>query len=54
LRAQWLGSLGAATSVSNYEADVETTLDALAAHLERHVAIDRILELAREPLLTVR
>jgi adenosylcobyric acid synthase len=54
LRAQWLASLGASASVSDYEADVETTLDALAVHLERHVAIDRILELAREPLLTVR
>jgi adenosylcobyric acid synthase len=54
LRAQWLASLDATTSVSDYEGDVETTLDALAAHLERHVAIDRILELAREPVLTVR
>ena len=54
LRAQWLASLGGATFVSDYEADVETTLDALAAHLERHVAIERILELAREPVLTVR
>ena len=54
LRAQWLASLGATTSVSDYETDVETTLDALAAHLERHVMIDRILELAREPVLAIR
>jgi adenosylcobyric acid synthase len=54
LRARWLASLDATTSVSDYEADVETTLNALAAHLERHVMIDRILELAREPVLTVR
>jgi len=51
LRAHWLASLGAASTVSDYEADVETTLDALAAHLERHVTIDRILQLAREPIL---
>jgi adenosylcobyric acid synthase len=49
LRAQWLASLGAESAVIDYEAEVETTLDKLAAHLERHVAIDRILELAREP-----
>jgi len=54
LRAQWLASLGADVSLFDYEADVETTLDALAAHLERYVAIDRILELAREPVFSVR
>jgi adenosylcobyric acid synthase len=30
----------------NFDARVETTLDALADHLERHVAIDRIWEIA--------
>jgi adenosylcobyric acid synthase len=54
LRAQWLASLGAATSVSDYEADVDRTLDALAVHLERYLDVDRILELAREPVMTVR
>lgn len=51
LRTQWLASLGVAASVSDYEADVDTTLDALAAHLEQHLDIDLILELAREPIL---
>jgi adenosylcobyric acid synthase len=54
LRAQWLASLGTASGVTDYEADLDTTLDALAAHLERHVMIDRILELARKPDLAVR
>ena len=53
LRAQWLASLGAESAVLDYEADVETTLDKLAAHLERHVAIDRILQLAREPAIAI-
>jgi adenosylcobyric acid synthase len=30
----------------NFESRIDATLDALADHLERHVAIDRILELA--------
>jgi adenosylcobyric acid synthase len=51
LRAHWLDMLGTASTIRDYDADVETTLDALAAHLERHVNIDRILELAREPVL---
>jgi adenosylcobyric acid synthase len=54
LRAQWLASLGAESAVLDYEADVEMTLDKLAEHLERHVAIGRILELAREPFLNVK
>jgi adenosylcobyric acid synthase len=53
LRAHWLNALGATSSIGDYDADVETTLDALAAHLERYVDIDRILELAREPALDV-
>ena len=31
----------------DYEATVEATLDALAAHLARHVDLDRLLALAR-------
>ncbi|WP_316225143.1 MULTISPECIES: cobyric acid synthase [unclassified Bradyrhizobium] len=53
LRSQWLAGLGAASTVSDYDAEVETTLDELAAHLERHVDIDRILELSRTPTLPV-
>ena len=40
-----LAELGGA-SRGSYEAEVETTLDALAAHLERHLDIDRLLDLA--------
>ncbi|WP_306891534.1 cobyric acid synthase [Ancylobacter amanitiformis] len=46
-RAHWLARLGAAPSPLAYETGVEETLDALAAHLERHVDLDRLLELAR-------
>jgi adenosylcobyric acid synthase len=45
-RAAWLSRLGAPPSTLAYEAGVEETLDALAAHLERHVDLDRLLELA--------
>jgi adenosylcobyric acid synthase len=49
LREHWLRGLGATASGLAYESDVEATLDALAAHLERHVAVDRIVALATEP-----
>ena len=45
-RAAWLAHLGAPPSDLAYEAGVEETLDALAAHLERHVDLDRLLALA--------
>ncbi|WP_029352771.1 cobyric acid synthase [Bosea sp. 117] len=45
-RAAWLARLGAGTSAVAYEAGVEAALDALAAHLERHVRIDRLLAIA--------
>lgn len=40
--------LGAGASGLNYEADVESTLDALADHLEAHLDLDAFLELAKE------
>ena len=46
-RAALLGWLGGAGGGIAYEAQVEAALDALAAHLEAHVAIDRLLALAR-------
>ncbi|GGH10576.1 cobyric acid synthase [Alsobacter metallidurans] len=46
-RAAWLRWMGAQPSGYAYEADVEATLDALAAHLERHVDLDRLLSFAR-------
>ena len=45
-RADYLSRLGAQTSHFNYEESVEATLDALADHLEAHLDIDAILELA--------
>lgn len=45
-RRNFLGS-AAATSSLAYEATIDTTLDALAVHLERHLDLDALLELAR-------
>ena len=45
-RRNFIGS-AAATSTLNYEATVDATLDALAAHLERHLDLDHLLSLAR-------
>jgi adenosylcobyric acid synthase len=46
-RAAWLARLGAPASSLAYEALVEQTLDALAAHLAAHLDVDRLLSLAR-------
>jgi adenosylcobyric acid synthase len=46
-RAAWLARLGSPASSLNYEALVEQTLDALAAHLETHLDIATLLGLAR-------
>ena len=46
-RAAWLGRLGAEPASLNYEAEVERVLDSLAAHLEHHLDLDRMLALAR-------
>lgn len=46
-RAAWLRWIGAESSDLAYEQGVEDTLDALAAHLEKHIDCDRILSLAR-------
>jgi adenosylcobyric acid synthase len=45
-RAAWLALLGARSSLA-YEAVIELTLDELAAHISRHVDLDRLLKLAR-------
>ena len=45
-RAAWLSLLGAAPSGHRHAAAVEAALDGLAAHLEAHVDIDRLLSLA--------
>jgi adenosylcobyric acid synthase len=46
-RRVWLDWIGAPASELDYEHDVEATLDALGDHLERHLAIDALLGVAR-------
>jgi adenosylcobyric acid synthase len=46
-RAAWLARFGVDAGPRSHAAEVEAALDALAAHLERHVDIDRLLTLAR-------
>ena len=45
-RTAYLAGLGAVVPTSSYNAGVEATLDALAAHLETHLDIDEILRLS--------
>jgi adenosylcobyric acid synthase len=45
-RAAWLTRLGAGPSAVAYDAQVERTLDRLAAHLAEHVDVERLLSLA--------
>src|SRR5579871_1396612 len=46
-RSAWLGRFAAGPASVGYDAVVERTLDALAAHLAAHVDLDRLLRLAR-------
>ncbi|MDO9383484.1 MAG: cobyric acid synthase [Hyphomicrobiaceae bacterium] len=46
-RAAWLRAMGAPASTLDYDAAVDRTLDALAAHLSEHVDLDGLLALAR-------
>ncbi len=46
-RAAFLAEIGAPTSTLAYDETVETTLDALAAHMETHLDLDRLFSLAR-------
>jgi adenosylcobyric acid synthase len=46
-RRAWIERLGGTPSRHSHEADVQRTLDELAAHLEAHVDIDRMLRAAR-------
>lgn len=48
-RAAWLAELGAAVSVGSYSEGVERTLDLLADHLETHLDVDGLLDLALRP-----
>lgn len=45
-RSHFLQGLGAATSSFNYSENIDRALDSLADHLELHLNIDRLLELA--------
>ncbi len=46
-REHWIERLGATPSGHAYEDEIESALDALAAHLESHVDIDRLMAIAR-------
>ncbi len=46
-RRAFLASLGAAPGEFSYDAMIDDTLDALAAHLAAHIDLDRLLNLAR-------
>ncbi|WP_271947942.1 cobyric acid synthase [Ruegeria faecimaris] len=48
-RADYLQVLGVSSTL-HYEDGVEDTLDRLADHLERHMDLDRLLELAETPI----
>ncbi len=47
-RSKFLKSLGVQASTLRFEQTIETTLDALAQHLEAHLDLDRLLTLAEE------
>ena len=47
-RAAWLGDLGATGAGFDWEGQIEATLDALAAHLERHLDLGALLALSVE------
>ena len=47
-RSAYLKTLGASSSDLAFESLIEKTLDELAAHLEQHLDLDRMLELAGE------
>jgi adenosylcobyric acid synthase len=46
-RAAWLKRFSAGAATVAYDASIERTLDALAAHLAAHIDLDRLLKLAR-------
>ena len=48
-RAAWLARLGGKAVGFDYEAGIEAVLDRLATHMERHLDLDGLLELAGKP-----
>ncbi|MFT5272873.1 MAG: adenosylcobyric acid synthase [bacterium] len=47
-RSAFLTALGTTPAAQDYDASVETTLDALADHLETHMDVEKILSIAAE------
>ncbi|SFJ14128.1 adenosylcobyric acid synthase (glutamine-hydrolysing) [Bosea sp. OK403] len=48
VRTAWLAAIGGVASEFSYEAEVEATLDRLAAHLAAHLDVEALLALARQ------
>jgi adenosylcobyric acid synthase len=46
-RRAWIERIGGTPSRHSHDADIQSTLDALADHLEAHIDVDRLLRLAR-------
>ncbi|QCL94936.1 cobyric acid synthase [Agrobacterium tumefaciens] len=46
-RGAWLERLGGRNTELNYDAQVDAVLDRLAAHMEQHLDLDRLLAIAR-------
>ncbi|WP_296069902.1 cobyric acid synthase [uncultured Agrobacterium sp.] len=46
-RSAWLQRLGGQGTALNYDAQVDAVLDRLAAHMEQHLDLDRLLAIAR-------
>jgi adenosylcobyric acid synthase len=46
-RGAWLERLGGQNTELNYDAQVDAVLDRLAAHMEQHLDLDRLLAIAR-------
>ncbi|MCZ7909570.1 cobyric acid synthase [Agrobacterium leguminum] len=46
-RSAWLERLGGQNTELNYDAQVDAVLDRLAAHMEQHLDLDRLLAIAR-------
>ena len=51
-RKHFLQGLGVEAGFVRYEDRIEETLDRLGEHLARHIDIDALLEIAREPRIS--
>jgi adenosylcobyric acid synthase len=51
-RSHWMERFGAGEARLHYEDTIESTLDALADHLGRHIDCDALLAIAREPRIS--